>query len=159
MSESSLDHPALVQVKARFGDVKLLASDFRGQTTLVVPKEQAHDVLALLRSAEGGGYDYLSEVVGVDYLDYPASPGGPEGRFAVVYGLVSTASNQRLFVKVMLDPSIDTSGIEHDPALHLDTATDLWPGAEWMEREVFDMFGIRFDGHRPFRGDHVVAGK
>ena len=50
-------------------------------------------------------------------------------------------------MKSYLDPSIDTTGIEADPALEMDSVCDLWEGAEWREREVFDMFGIEFDGH------------
>src|SRR5690606_23494604 len=89
----------------------------------------------------------LSDVLGIDYLDYPQAL----GRFAVVYLLLSHKHNRRLHVKVLLNPSIETSGIEPDPALHVDSVTDLWPGAEWTEREVFDMFGIRFDNHPDLR--------
>ena len=71
--------------------------------------------------------------------------------FAVVYVLVSHAHNQRLILKTYLDPSIDTSGIEPDPALELDSVTNIWPGAEWTEREVYDFFGIRFRNHPDLR--------
>jgi len=131
--------------------VKFAATEFRGQTSLVVPKEKLHDVMKFLRDDANCAYNFLSDVVGIDYLQYPAGRGAPKGRFAVVYNLVSHSHNSRLFVKVYLDPSIDTSGIEDDPALHVPTVTDLWPGAEWTEREVFDMFGIRFDGHPDLR--------
>src|SRR5690606_7679582 len=121
---------------------------------------------------------FLSDVAGIDYLNYPAqrtlaADSPARGRFAVVYNLVSVQHNRRLFVKVHLDPSLDTSGVEPDPALHLPTVTDLWPGAEWPEREIFDMFGIRFDGHpdlrrillwesypaHPLRKDYPVRGR
>ena len=149
----TLDHPALPLIKSKFPDVKLLATEFRGLTTLVAPAQSMHEVLAFLKSDEACAFDFLSDIVGIDYLNYPARPdaGAPAGRFAVVYNLVSTSRNQRLFIKVMLDPSIPTDGIEDDPALHLPTVTDLWPGAEWLEREVFDMFGVRFDGHPDLR--------
>ncbi len=149
----TLDHPTIPLIKAAFPETKLLATEFRQQTTVVAPAETLHDVLSFLRHDEQCAYDFLSDVVGIDYLNYPAKKTGhaPAGRFAVAYNLVSTARNLRLFVKVMLDPSIPTEGIDDDPALHLPTATDLWPGAEWLEREVFDMFGIRFDGHPDLR--------
>lgn len=149
----TLDHPTIPLIKAKFPDTKLFATEFRSQTTVVVPADALHDVLAFLRNDEKCAFDFLSDVVGIDYLNYPAkkSNNAPAGRFAVAYNLVSTTRNIRIFVKVMLDPSIPTEGIDDDPALHLPTATDLWPGAEWLEREVFDMFGIRFDGHPDLR--------
>jgi len=68
-----------------------------------------------------------------------------------VYLMASYAHERRLSLKVFLDPSIDTSGIEPDPALELDSVTDIWPVAEWPEREVYDMFGIRFRNHPDLR--------
>jgi NADH-quinone oxidoreductase subunit C len=152
MSKPNLDHPTLPIVKAHFPTVTFLATEFRGQTTLVVPPDSLHQVLKFLRDDSNCLYNFLSDVVGIDYLNYPAPKALPgSGRFAVVYNLVSYTFNRRLFVKVMLTPSRDTSGIEHDPALHLPSACDIWPGAEWTEREVFDMFGIYFDGHPDLR--------
>ena len=151
MSQPVPDHPTLPIVKQRFPDVSFFAASFRGQVSLVVPALQIHDVLAFLRHDASCDYDFLCDVVGIDYLEYPAPAGMAAGRFAVVYNLAGSRHDRRLLVKTLLHPSIDTSGIEDDPSLHLPTATDLWPGAEWPEREVFDMFGIRFDGHPDLR--------
>ncbi len=148
MATPTLDHPTLPLVKAAFPGLKLHATEFRGQTTLLVPPDQLHAVMRYLRDDPQCDYNFLSDVVGMDYLGYPAET---MGRFAVAYLLVSLGREQRLTVKVYLDPSIDTSGIEPDPALELDSVTDIWPGAEWPEREVYDMFGIRFRNHPDLR--------
>lgn len=172
-------HPALPLVKEAFPGTALFAAEFRGDTTLLVPADSAHAVLAFLKTNADCAYDFLSEIAGVDYLNYPKpASGGPDGRFGVVYLLDTTGHAggkefPRLRVKVLLNPTLDTLGIEADPALHLKTVTDLWPGAEWMEREVFDMLGIRFDGHpdlrriltweafpaHPLRKDYPVKGR
>jgi len=173
MAKPNLDHPTLPHLKQRFADVKLIATEFRGQTMLVVPAEALHDVMQFLRSDEQCAYDFLSDVTCVDYLNYPSAKGQPSGRFGVIYNLVSTSHNRRLFVKVLLDATLDTQGIDDDPALHVDSVCDIWPGAEWREREQFDMFGIRFDGHpdlrriltwekypaHPLRKDYPVIGR
>ncbi len=143
-----LDHPTLPTLKAAFPDVKFLASEFRGQTTVVVPRERLKDVCRVLRDDPQCAYDMLAELTAVDYLNYPAPQ---PGRFAVVWQLASYPKERRLRLKVFLNPSVDTSGIEPDPDLVVDTVTDIWPGAEWLEREVFDMFGIRFKGHPDLR--------
>jgi len=143
-----LDHPTLPLVKERFAETKFLATEFRGQTTLVVPADKLHDVARFLRDDPRCEYNFLSDLAGVDYLDYPAPQ---PGRFAVVWNLVSHKFDRRLRLKVFLNPSMDTTGIDADPALILDSVTDLWPGAEWPEREVFDMFGIRFRNHPDLR--------
>jgi NADH-quinone oxidoreductase subunit C len=148
MAKPSLDHPTLPRVKAAFPDVKFLAAEFRGQTTLVVPNEHLHRVLRFLRDDPECDYNFLSDVTAVDYLGYPSET---PGRFAVVYLLLSHRHDRRLTVKVHLNPTVDTSGIDPDPALDVESATDIWPGAEWREREVFDMFGIRFRNHPDLR--------
>jgi len=176
MPTPNLDHPTLPLIRKRFPNTKFLAAEFRGQTTVVVGKNDLHDLLSFLRTDPACDYNFLSDVVGIDYLNYPGREKAgtlAAGRFGVVYNLVSYQYNLRLFVKVTLDPSIETSGIEDDPALHIASATDIWPGAEWTEREVFDMYGIRFDGHpdlrriltwehypaHPLRKDYPVTGR
>jgi NADH-quinone oxidoreductase subunit C len=99
----------------------------------------------------------LCELNGVDYLHFP----GAANRFGVNYGLVSIANNNRLWLKVFLDPAMDTSPgtalrdeevIEKgDPGLKVDSVCSIWPGAEWMEREVYDLLGVIFVGHPDLR--------
>ncbi len=148
MTNTTLTHPTLARVKAAFPDAKFLAAEFRGQSTLIVPPDELHNVMRFLCDDPDCDYDFLSDVTAVDYLGYRVET---PARFAVVYLLVSYKHNMRLTVKVFLDPSVDTSGVEIDPALELDTVTDIWPGAEWREREVYDMFGIRFRNHPDLR--------
>lgn len=143
-----LDHPAFKAVKARFPGRKFRGTEYRGQSTLIVEPQELHAVMQFLRDDEGMKYDFLSDVMGIDYQGYPSKT---IGRFAVVYNLVSYPRDDRFFVKIFLDPSLPTEGIEEDPALYVDSVTDLWPGAEWGEREVFDMYGIRFRNHPDLR--------
>ena len=144
----NLNHPVIPFLKDHFSDRSLKATEYRGDTTIIVDPKDLHDVLKFLRDDPRCQFDFLSDVVGIDYLNYPSPT---IGRFAVVYLLCSYPRTDRLAVKTFLDPSIPTEGIDHDPALHLDSACDIWPGAEWTEREVFDMYGIRFDNHPDLR--------
>lgn len=147
-AESGHDHPSLAPLKKALGHLHLQVASFREQTTVVVPPQGLHEVMRFLRDDPGCDYNFLHDLGGVDYMGYPAAQ---PGRFAVVYQLVSHKFNRRLRVKTYLDPSMDTSGIANDPALVLDSVTNLWPAAEWPEREVFDMYGIRFKGHPDLR--------
>jgi NADH-quinone oxidoreductase subunit C len=144
----NLDHPVLKIVKERFPDKRFRATEYRGQTTLILEPGDLVEVMTFLRDDPGCAFDFLSDVAGADYMNYPAEM---PGRFAVIYNLCSYPRTDRLFVKVFLDPSRPTDGIEADPALEVDTVTGVWPGAEWNEREVFDMFGIRFRNHPDLR--------
>lgn len=147
-AKPTIDHPVPALVKKRFPDKKLRATEYNGLTTLIVEPADLHEVLLFLRDDEACNFDFLSDVTCVDYLDYPART---LGRFAVVYNLCSYPRTDRMIVKTFLDPSIPTDGIDEDPALYLDSVCDIWPGAEWPEREVFDMIGVRFRNHPDLR--------
>jgi NADH-quinone oxidoreductase subunit C len=144
----ALDHPTFALVKAAFPGKRFRGTEFRGQSTLIVEPADLHVVMAFLRDDPGTKYNFLSDVIGIDYLGYPTPM---PGRFAVVYNLASYDRTDRFFVKVFLNPSLPTGGTLEDPALWLDSVTDLWAGAEWTEREVFDMYGIRFRNHPDLR--------
>src|SRR5438045_4435897 len=153
----TIDHPALQPLKARFADTRFLVNEFRERVTVVVPREQIQPVAMFLRDDPTLRYDMLAELNGVDYLNYP----GAQHRFAVNYGLTSVPNNNRLWLKVFLDPTRETSPgkdfrdeevVEKgDPGLKIDSVCGVWPGAEWMEREVYDMFGVIFVGHPDLR--------
>ncbi len=144
----TLDHPTLRHVKSQFPGKKFRATEFRSQTTLVVEPWDVHEIMKFLRDDERCKYNFLSDVTAVDYLGYPTKM---PGRFGVVYNLICHDRDDRFLVKAFLNPSLPTDGTLDDPALHVDSVCDLWPGAEWPEREVFDMFGIRFDNHPDLR--------
>ena len=120
-------------LKACFNDLEF--SEFRGQTRVVVPRVGLHDLLQYLRQQHA--FDLLVDITCVDYLNYRNA----RDRFGLVYQLTAVATNQRLTVRVMLN----------EPDLTVPTVTDLWEGANWLEREVWDMFGIRFEGHPDLR--------
>lgn len=109
-------------------------SEFRGQTRIVVPKEKLADAFTTLK---GRGFDLLADVTCVDYLNYPDA----ENRFGLVYILVNTTTNERLTLRVFVN----------EPDLVVTSATGWWEGANWIERECYDMFGITFDGHPDHR--------
>ena len=153
----TISHPALQPLKNQFPGTKFLVGEFRDMVTVVVPRQAIVPVCTFLRDDPALRYDMLAELNGVDYLNYP----GAQHRFGVNYGLTSIANSNRLWLKVFLDPTRDTAPgndfrdedaeEKGDPGLKLDSVTDVWPGAEWMEREVYDMFGIVFTGHPDLR--------
>jgi len=112
-----------------------------GIPTAWVPADKAHDALALLKSAAGGNFAMLFDITAIDERARAHREGQPPSDFSVVYHLVSIESVRDVQVKVALQGET--------PSLR--TITDLWPNADWYEREVWDMFGIRFDGHPHLR--------
>jgi NADH-quinone oxidoreductase subunit C len=141
-------HPFLPLIKANFAGVKLSVQEFRAQVTLITPASHVKAIARFLRDHPECDCNFLTDIGGVDYLDYPAPQ---PARFAVVHNIQSHSRNLRIRLKTYLQPSMDTSGIAVDPALEIDSVCDIWPAAEWLEREVYDMFGIRFAGHPDLR--------
>jgi NADH-quinone oxidoreductase subunit C len=107
---------------------------FRGELTLVVPREHLRRTAEFLRADPELVFAFLSDIAGVDR--FPIEP-----RFEVNYHLLSVARHERLRLKVLLHGS--------DPVV--ETVTAVWPAANWLEREVFDLFGVRFEGHPDLR--------
>ena len=125
----------LDRLRARAGAAVVETHAHCGDHTAVVERAAIVDVLRLCRDDAELAFDMLSDLTAVDYLKFPGREDGP--RFEVVYHLYSLAHNHRVRLKVRVD--------EDDPVVP--TAVSLWPIANWLEREVWDMFGIRFDGH------------
>lgn len=109
-------------------------NDFRGELTLFIAKDQLKEVCQLLRDQEDLQYNLLSDVVADDYL--PEFP-----RFALSYHLYSIPKNQRLRLRVWVE----------DPDEGPETVADIWPIATWLEMEVWDLFGIKFQGNNSLR--------
>lgn len=123
----------LKNFQARYAEAAV--SEFRGQTRAVLPPEKAYEALQMLRDELG--FDLLVDITCVDYLHYR----GAEHRFGLVYLLANTATNERITIRAFLD----------EPDLAIRSVVPLWEGANWMEREVYDMFGIIFTGHPDHR--------
>ena len=120
--------------KAALGDALVEAVEKVGEIQLHVRREAAVEALRLLRDTRGLEYQQLMEIAGVDYPDRGAE------RFEVVYCLLSLTRNHRLHMHVRTDE------VKAVPS-----ATVLWPNAGWLEREVYDMYGVLFDGNPDLR--------
>ncbi len=110
-------------------------SEFRDNRRVIVPAARLYDAASALKSEFG--FDMLAELTAVDYLEYE----GATERFGVVYCLLNTATGERVVLKTHVN----------DPNPALPSVYALWKGADWLEREVFDMFGINFEGHPDLR--------
>lgn len=134
MSDPIEPHPALQKLKDFDPAAVEDAQIFRAETTLFVRRERLRSTCEFLRDAPGLGFNYLSDLTAMDR--YPNEP-----RFEVVYHLLSLETFQRLRLKARLPGG--------DP--RVDSMVPVWPGANAFEREVFDLFGIHFDGHPDLR--------
>jgi NADH-quinone oxidoreductase subunit C len=133
----------------------------RTEVTVVVPAAELIGTMTMLRDGEGLQFELMVDLCGVDYSTYGVGYEGP--RYAVVYHLLSLALNQRLRVRVFC---------EDEDMPRIASVIDVWPGANWFEREAFDLFGIVFEGHpdlrriltdygfigHPFRKDFPLSG-
>lgn len=157
---------AVERLKAEFGGVDLAPAELvssddkrRGQICVRVPVKRLEAVMRFLREDRQCAFDMLVDVTCIDYLNYP----GATDRFGVIYSLLSLEHNHRLWVKCFVN----------DPNPEVPTMTRIWKGANWPEREIYDLFGIRFVGHpdlrrlmtwegfgsHPLRKDYPVQGR
>jgi NADH-quinone oxidoreductase subunit C len=126
---------SVAALRSQFGSAVERHSVSSGQTVVYVNRARAHDALAWLKDTPGQEYNYLTDVTAVEYRD-------PERPLEVVYQLRSLGRRAHLRVKVGLD--------KREP-LEVESVYDLWRGADWLEREVYDMFGVTFVGHPDLR--------
>jgi len=144
------------------GDQLVSVQERLGEVTVVVRAAEMLQVLTLMRDADGLRFAQMVDLCGMDYSEY--GDGAWQGRrFAVVYHLLSVVHNQRLRVRIFA---------EEDDFPVLSSVADIWPGANWFEREAFDLFGLIFTGHpdlrriltdygfvgNPFRRDFPLSG-
>jgi len=123
-------HPLVQALRSWNPEAVTVASEFRGELTVVSPAGFIGEVAELLRSHSELSFDFLADLTAVDR--YPLEP-----RFEVVYHLRSMKSGRRLRLKALLPG--------HEP--HIESLVGLWPAAEMLEREVYDLFGVRFLNH------------
>lgn len=124
-----------IPLREKFGPDAIRVEDFRDNKRIIVPADRCYAVLETLKTRFG--FDMLCDIAGIDYLGYPDAT----DRFAVVYAITTTNTGDRLFIKTYVN----------DPDPELKSVVPLWKGADWMEREVYDMFGVRFTGHPDLR--------
>ncbi len=156
------------RIDERFGEQVRRVPSSCGELTYIVAKDDLHDIATALRNEGEFGFEMLMDVCGVDYLTYGSDEwttsdatdtGFSRGverepvildesdefdpkRFAVVYHLLSLQHNLRLRLRVY-------TGTANPPIIR--SVVDIWNGADWFEREVFDLFGILFEGHPDLR--------
>jgi NADH-quinone oxidoreductase subunit C len=128
-------HPDLQYIQDKLG-AKVLGTDtFRGDETVILVQEDLRESFRMLKEDANLNFDFLSDITAVDYWKKK------QPRFEMVYHLASLKARRQLRIKVPVP--------EMDPAV--ESLTPLWAGANFMEREVWDLFGIRFLGHPDLR--------
>jgi NADH-quinone oxidoreductase subunit C len=127
------DNPLIDAIKAKFGAAILEAVEISGQQVVRVSQERAHDLLSYLRNEASPEFNLLADLTAVHTPD-------KEKPFTIVYQTYSISATRRLRVKTEIADG-DT----------IETATDIWSTANWLEREVYDLFGVRFANHPDLR--------
>ena len=127
--------PSVAALRAAFGDAILRHQVSCGDTIVYVAAARLHDIMAWLRDDPGQAFNYLTDITAVEYRDR-------ERPLEVVWQLRSLGRRADLRVKVELD--------RRGP-LAVASVYDLWKGADWLEREAYDMFGVTFEGHPDLR--------
>lgn len=124
---------AIKKLKEKFPDSILNTESFRGETTIYVLKKDIFEICKYLYSDPDLKFNFLTDLCGVDY--FPESP-----RFEVVYTLCSLERKDRIRLKIRVDETQTVPSVE-----------SIWKAANWLEREVYDLFGIQFENHPDLR--------
>jgi NADH-quinone oxidoreductase subunit C len=124
----------VARLAGKFGEGTFTTSQFRDNFRILVGPDRLFTVLEFLKA---DGFDLLAELGGADYLHYPDA----KDRYGIWYCLTNTATGERLIVKTFVN----------DPDPRLPSVWPLWKGSDWMEREVYDMYGVEFTGHPDLR--------
>jgi NADH-quinone oxidoreductase subunit C len=131
-----MNHDAIfARLRERFGADSFTTSEFRDNRRAIVPAGRLFEFLEFLK--QDCGFDMLSDLTAADYLRYPDA----RDRYGLMYLLRNTTTGVRLVVKTFVN----------DPEPAVASAFPLWRGADWLEREVYDMYGILFTGHPDLR--------
>ncbi len=128
------DSAELRLVQGQFGADVVSSRLFRGEKTITVKKQNIVAICTLLRDNAETNFNYLSDMTCVDRLEFMKDD---EPRFEVLYNMYSMRTFQRLRIKAQVD---------EDDAV-IDTVEGVWPCANWLEREIYDMFGLSFNNH------------
>ncbi|HMF57254.1 MAG TPA: NADH-quinone oxidoreductase subunit C [Pyrinomonadaceae bacterium] len=128
------DNKIVKKLRAKFNETIGEAQEFLGQLSIRVERARIVEVCDTLKTDKQTPFNYLSDLTCVNYPDHMDAP------FEIVYNLYSISANERLRLRVWVD---ETEGVE--------SVTGVWPSANWMEREVFDLFGIPFRNHPDLR--------
>lgn len=126
-------YDAAGRLKGKFGEAILNIRDLREEVSVTVGSTGIRDILLFLKNSDDLQYDLLIDLCGVDYC-------GDDLRFEIVYLLHSLNYNNRLRIKTRLREGES-----------IDTVSDIWKAADWMEREIYDMLGIKFNNHPDLR--------
>jgi NADH-quinone oxidoreductase subunit C len=134
----------LEKVRGLLGEAVIDSHSHLGDATVLVASERIAEVLQLLRDHEEMRFNLLVDLTAVDYL-------GRDPRFEVVYHLASIDGEPRGTEPCRMRHRLRVkTGVPEEPC-ELDSVVELWPAANWMEREVFDLYGVRFKGHPDLR--------
>jgi NADH-quinone oxidoreductase subunit C len=128
------NHELVKKLKAKFAGAVLEASEFIGQVSVRIDPDNIVEVCKFLRDDADARFNYLSDLTCVHY------PLGPERPLEVVYNLYSISRNERVRLKAAIAEGAS-----------IDSVTEVWPTANWMEREVYDLFGVSFRNHPDLR--------
>lgn len=127
-------------IQQKYGEKLLHVQTFRDDTTITIGPEDLRSIITDLKEHQDFKFNHLSSITGIDYSRYKYPGEWGDIRFGVVYNLFSYEKSISYAIRVVVPEDVDIPSV-----------FDLWHGADWQEREVYDLFGVRFAGHPDLR--------